>query len=181
MPSERHAAVGQRVPYCVIGNGFAVVGGELILPGCVLIGVGYGVGCGKGGYILNGRAVGVLRFGEDIPAVIVGIDHGFVAVGIVLSYELVQAVVGIVCNEAAVRDGRDVPGCVVGIADGTSVHRYALRQRCSPLVGVGRGLGIGAAGQGARAQAIELIEEAGGAEQGRSRAGDRRHAVNPVN
>ena len=38
-------------------------------------------------------------------------------------------------------------------------------------------MGIGAAGQGARAQAIELIEEAGGAEQGRSRAGDRRHAI----
>ena len=38
-------------------------------------------------------------------------------------------------------------------------------------------MGIGAAGQGARAQAIELIEEAGGAEQSCSRAGDRRHAI----
>ena len=38
-------------------------------------------------------------------------------------------------------------------------------------------MGIGAARQGARAQAVELIKEAGGAEQGRSRAGDRRHAI----
>ena len=177
MPSERHAAVGQRVPYCVIDNGFAVEACELILPVRVAVGIGYGIGCGKSGYILNIRTIGILRFSEDIPAVIVGIDHGFVAVGIVLSYELVQAVVGIVCNETAVRDRGDVPGFVVGIADGAAVHRYALRQRCSPLVGVGRGLGIGAARQGAGAQAVELIEEAGGAEQSCSRAGDRRHAI----
>ena len=90
MPSERHAAVGQRVPYCVIDNGFAVEACELILPVRVAVGIGYGVGCGKSGYILNGGAIRILRFGEDISAVIVGIDNGFVAVGVILADQLVQ-------------------------------------------------------------------------------------------
>ena len=74
MPSKRHAAVGKRVADRVIGDGFAVIGGELILPVRVAVGIGYGIGCGKGGYILNGGTVGILRFGEDIPAVIVNVN-----------------------------------------------------------------------------------------------------------
>ena len=177
MPSKRHAAVGQRVPYCIVGDRFTVETCKLILPIRIAVGIGYSVCWGKSRYVRNGRAIGILRARENIPAVIVGIDHGFIAVGVVLTDQLVQAVIGIVCNEAAVRDACDVPGCIVGIAHRAAVHRYALRQGRSPLVGVGCGLGIGAACQGSAAQAVELIEKAGGAEQGRSSVGDRRHAV----
>ena len=59
--------------------------------------------------------VGILRFAQDVPAVIVGIGPRLSRRLIVLAHELVEAVVGIGHCVLAIRDGRDVPARVVGI------------------------------------------------------------------
>ena len=53
--------------------------------------------------------VGILRFAQDVPAVIVGIRPRFPRRLIVLAHQLVEAVVGIGHCALAVEDGRDVP------------------------------------------------------------------------
>ena len=74
LPCERHTAVSKRVAYCVVGDGFAVETCKLILPVGIFVGVGYGVCRGESRYVRNGRAIGVLRARENIPAVIVNVN-----------------------------------------------------------------------------------------------------------
>ena len=59
--------------------------------------------------------VGILRFAQDVPAVIVGIGPRLSRRLIVLAHELVEAVVGVGHRAPAVGDGRDVPARVVGV------------------------------------------------------------------
>ena len=59
--------------------------------------------------------VGILRFAQDVPAVIVGIRPRLSRRLIVLPHKLVEAVVGVGRRALTVGDGRDVPARVVGI------------------------------------------------------------------
>ena len=59
--------------------------------------------------------VGILRFAQDVPAVIVSIRPRLPNCLTVLAHELVEAVVGIGRRALTVGDGRDVPARVVGI------------------------------------------------------------------
>ena len=65
------AVVGE-IPYLVTGQRLPVVGGEQVLPRAVAVGAGNRIQ--RRAEVAGG--VGVLRFGEDIAAVIVGI--GFI-------------------------------------------------------------------------------------------------------
>ena len=59
--------------------------------------------------------VGILRFAQDVPAVIVGIGPRLSRRLIVLAHELVEAVVGVGRCALTVGNGRDVPARIVGI------------------------------------------------------------------
>ena len=90
LPAHPPAAVVRWVPYAVVGYRFAVVGSEQIAPCGVAVGIAYRDGVGR----LPVRVV-VLRLGENVPAEVVGIVPRLARRGIVLSDELVQAVVGV--------------------------------------------------------------------------------------
>ena len=90
LPRHTPAAVRRRVPYAVVGYGFAVVGGEQVTPYGVAVGIAYRDG-------ICGLPIGVvvLRLGKNISAKIVGVVPRLARRGVVLPDELVQAVVGV--------------------------------------------------------------------------------------
>ena len=92
LPGEAEAViVGRRVPYRVIGDIVPVIRRQFVLPVAVCIGVG--VRNGRSAGDRASRLVCVFCCGQDVPAEVVGIDDGLIEVQVILSDQLVQAVV----------------------------------------------------------------------------------------
>ena len=104
------SAVAQGV-LCAEGGGQRAGGGQRIAP-CV-VGVGHdarAAGIDETGHVaLRVLDVEVLRLAQDVAAVIVGIRPRLSRRLIVLTHQLVEAVVGVGRRAPAVGDGRDVP------------------------------------------------------------------------
>ena len=105
LPCVGPCPVAQEVADLVRRQTLAVDAREQIAPARVVVAIGNGA---------HRRAetsggVGILRFAQDVPAVIVGIGPRLPRRLIVLAHELVEAVVGIGRRALAIRDGRDVP------------------------------------------------------------------------
>jgi len=117
LPGIDPAVIGQGIAYGIIGDCLAVVGGQLVLPAGVPIGIG------NSGKLCSQYAVGVGVFllGQEVPTCIVGVCDGLACVSIVFPDDFVQLIVVVLCELRPVRQGLDVPVLVVGIGDGASI------------------------------------------------------------
>ena len=79
LPGIGPAVIDQRIAYGVIGDGLSVVGGELVLPVRISIGIG---DSGKDSTQDTSR-IGVFFFLQDVPACIVGVGDGLACVSVV--------------------------------------------------------------------------------------------------
>ena len=105
LPCIRPRAVAEKIADLVRCQALPADARQQIAPARVAVAIGDGA---------HRRAetsggVGILRFAQDVPAVIVGIRPRLSRRLIVLAHELVEAVVGIGRRALAVGDGRDVP------------------------------------------------------------------------
>ena len=105
LPCVRPRAVTQEVADLIRRQTLAVDARQQIAPARVAVSIGNGARR----RVETSGGVGILRFAQDVPAVIVGIRPRFPRRLIVLAHQLVEAVVGIGHCALAVEDGRDVP------------------------------------------------------------------------
>ncbi len=114
-PGQRLAPVGRGVPHGVVGDGLAVVAGQLVLPGAVPVAVGDRA-CGRARVRDCGVGVDLLR--RQVPPGIVGIDHRLVGELVVLPDQFVGPVVLVGDGGAPPGDGGYVPVVVVSVGVG---------------------------------------------------------------
>lgn len=179
LPTHGIAKVGSGVAHFVVRDGLAVVGGELIPPAFVAV----GIGVGGGGATKITSGVGVGLFVENIPPAVVLVGDGLVGEAVVLTDELVGSIVGIGDYRAALRDLGDIAvgivpvgvGCVTAvlpagyqsglgavsvgkIGDGgvvvTAEAPSLPGQSAKAVISVGQGL---AAGKGSDGGAVVLV------------------------
>ena len=113
-PGVGGASLLQHVPGCIIGDSLSFLGQEPVLPSCRRISGGDGL-CGRAAH-RRGCRIGVLLLGCHVAAQVIGVHDGLALHGVVLAYQLVPLVVEVPPGAAAVRDGRDVPVGIVGVA-----------------------------------------------------------------
>ena len=110
LPGQRVAPVAERVADLVIGDGFAIIADELVLP-CAVVGIGNSVRW-RAQFT---RGVGVFLTLQNVACVVVGIGRRLVREAVVHPRKLVQRIVGVACACAAFRDRRHVAVVVVGV------------------------------------------------------------------
>ena len=115
LPCHRIAAIGGRIAVRVVTDVLAVVTRELIRP--LLIGAVVPIGDRICRFLQRPAVgnIGVLLFGEQIPAIVIGINDRLIQYAVVLTGELVQTVVLVIDMVRPLLDVRDVPVCIVGI------------------------------------------------------------------
>ena len=111
LPCVRPHAVAQEIADLVRRQALAADAREQIAPARVAVAVGDGTHrCAE-----TSGGVGILRLALDVPAAVVGIRPRLARRLIVLTHQLVEAVVGVGHRALAVGDGGDVPARVVGV------------------------------------------------------------------
>ena len=111
LPCVRPRAVAEKIADLVRCQALPADARQQIAPARVAVAIGNGT---HRRAEISGR-IGILRFAQDVPAVIVGIRPRLPSRLIVLAHELVKAVVGVGRCVLAVGNGRDVPARVVGV------------------------------------------------------------------
>ena len=141
-PLIRPTAIVQRIADCIIGNGSAVVRGQLVLPVAVVIGVRNRLNRSS----QRASGVSILRLAENIPAAIVVIDPRRIFMRIVDTNQLSQCIIGISCGQVATLLGDDVAAGIVGVLERNSIlgnvfhqRRSAVRAVCTVDVSIGAG------------------------------------------
>lgn len=135
----------------VVGDGYAIVGGQQIAPGGVGVAVEDGVRrltqIGAGGVV-------VLGFADDVAALVVLPDPGFVGIGIVLPPQLVQTVVGVGEGDGTVVEGQNIANGIVGIGISDVIAAGGDLQRLNlggGQTGTGAAVGVGVGDDGGTA------------------------------
>ena len=111
LPRVRPRAVAQEVADLIRRQALAADARQQVAPARVAVAVGDGAHRRAES---SGR-IGVLRLAPDVAAVIVGIRPRLSRRLIVLTHQLIEAVVGVGHRALAVGDRRDVPARVVGV------------------------------------------------------------------
>ena len=111
IPGIRPRSVIQRISNGVVGNGFAVVAGQLVLP----VGITIDIGNGLLRTAQRAGGVGILHFGGDVAATVVVVYPGGILMRIVHTDQLAEGIIDVSCGQVAALLGDDVAAVVVGI------------------------------------------------------------------
>ena len=126
VPGQGLSPVAGGIPHGVVGDGLAVIAGQLVLPRAGRIDVR---DRGSGRARVRGRGVGVDLLLGNVPPGIVGIGHRLVGEAIVLPDQLVCAVVLVGYGSASPGDRGYVPAVVVGVGVGRVAVVLVCEQR----------------------------------------------------
>ena len=150
LPRVRPRAVAQEVADLIRRQALAADARQQVAPARVAVAVGDGAHRRAES---SGR-IGVLRLAPDVAAVIVGIRPRLSRRLIVLTHQLVEAVVGVGHRALAVGDRRDVPARVVGVG---IRRRAGFPRRDLPRGRRGRGIVVADCGLDHGLPAILLL------------------------
>ena len=150
LPCVGPRAIAQKVADLIRRQALAVDAREQIAPARVAVAIGNGT---HRRAETSGR-IGVLRLALDVAAVIVGIRPRLSRRLIVLTHQLVEAVVGVGHRALAVGDRRDVPARVVGVG---IRRRAGFPRRDLPRGRRGRGIVVADCGLDHGLPAILLL------------------------
>ena len=127
LPGQRVAPVAERVADLVIGDGFAIIADELVLP-CAVVGIGNSVRW-RAQFT---RGVGVFLTLQNVACVVVGIGRRLVREAVVYPRKLVQHIIGVACACTAFCDRSHVAVVVIGVGVGRFAAVFVALQHASP-------------------------------------------------
>ena len=111
LPSIRPVTIVCQITNSITGQILPSVAGQQIAPLTIPVAIGDGIQC----CAQRAGGVGILRFSEDIAAVVIGVDPRLARRLIVLAGQLVEAVVDVAGGVGAVGDSGDIAPCIVGV------------------------------------------------------------------